>query len=874
MAKPLNGSYVGKQALTTGSSKPSRPTTSKTITVTPSLATIQAGQTVQLTANRTGVQWVTANAAIATVSSTGLVTGVAAGNTVITAKLQNNRGTAQVIVQAVPPVDSGTRGPTADITQPSGAVVLAAGADIQAAITANPAGTTFWLQAGTYHILASMTPKSGDVIVGEYGAILDGTGWTTTNREDAFFKSVNNGITNVTIRNLVIRNGPEYGVNAYLTASGWLIEHCEISGNRNGVSVGVNGVINKNLIHHNIGTLDDPDTSLRGGGYALNSAMGASITDNEISYNGQEQKIIYGTTNEPNHNVTVRDNFVHHNVKDGLWIDGDGAGSIIENNVVEDNGRTGITVEIGNNVIVRNNIVRRHANAEGILISASRSCTVSGNTLEGNLFGLGLFLDFTRLTETYPFWTVDLTNNNLNGNTVRVPIGPGTFASLLTTSGAGDATPYLSNAKNNNFQSNTYYVPNNPTSGTNWFVWNGNKLFSQWQALPQDTLGTIAIGSVTGAYGPTTGITRPSGAVVITSGADIQAAVTANPAGTTFWLQAGTYNLVASITPKSGDVFVGEYGAVLDGSGWTTTDTSQAAFRASNQDIDNVTIRNLVIQHMPQKGIGVLYNLTSGWTIEYCELRYNKYGLAPTSDSIVRHCYIHHNVGDINSQIPEENGGGFINYNITNTLYDTNEIAFNGPEMKTISSGYVTFRNNYFHDNVASGIWFDGPNAFSVIEGNTVNDHATQGIVLEVSNDIIIRNNIVRRAQTAISLSLAQRIEIYGNTLEDNYRGITYFADGARAINEGWDLADDNSHNNTIRVSTQSGAYGAMLFLINATADQITAWTNGSKHLIWQSNTYAVPTVGATWYYWNGATKTFTQWQALGNDAGSTETAR
>ncbi len=376
-------------------------------------------------------------------------------------------------------------------------------------------------------------------------------------------------------------------------------------------------------------------------------------------------------------------------------------------------------------------------------------------------------------------------------------------------------------------------------------------------------------------YGPQSWMTQPVGSVSVAPGAStIQSAVAANPAGTSFWLTAGTYSLTSAVTPKTGNTFVGQYGAILDGTGWTTTDTSQGAFRAQNEDIDNITIRNLQICNMPQKGIGVLYNLTSGWIIEYCELHHNKYGVAPTSDSIVRYCSVHHNVGDINSPTPEENGGGYLNYNITNTLYDTNEIAFNGPEMKTISSGTVTFRNNYVHDNVGSGIWYDGPNAGSVVENNVVDDHATQGIVLEVSNDIIIRNNVVRRAVTGISLSLAQRVEIYGNTLDDNYRGITYFADGSRAINEGWDLADLNSHNNFIRVSTQSGAYGSMLFLINATAGQITAWTDGSKNLVWQSNAYTVPTPGAAWYYWNGVTKTFAQWQGLGNDTLSTEGIR
>ena len=43
------------------------------------------------------------------------------------------------------------------------------------------------------------------------------------------------------------------------------------------------------------------------------------------------------------------------------------------------------------------------------------------------------------------------------------------------------------------------------------------------------------------------------------------------------------------------------HGAILDGSGWSTADDTQAAFRAHNEDIDYVTIRNLVIRNMPQR---------------------------------------------------------------------------------------------------------------------------------------------------------------------------------------------------------------------------------------------------------------------------------
>ncbi|MEK9809946.1 MAG: right-handed parallel beta-helix repeat-containing protein, partial [Candidatus Nanopelagicales bacterium] len=64
-------------------------------------------------------------------------------------------------------------------------------------------------------------------------------------------------------------------------------------------------------------------------------------------------------------------------------------------------------------------------------------------------------------------------------------------------------------------------------------------------------------------YGPVA-TAQPGGSVSITVGTDIQSVVNANPAGTVYWIQAGTHRH-QSITPKNGDQFWGEYGAILSG---------------------------------------------------------------------------------------------------------------------------------------------------------------------------------------------------------------------------------------------------------------------------------------------------------------------
>src|SRR5205823_232592 len=82
------------------------------VSVSPASASLQTGQTVQLTAtpkdasgnplSGRAVSWTTSNATVATVSSSGLVTGGAAGSATITATSEGQTGTSAITVTSVP----------------------------------------------------------------------------------------------------------------------------------------------------------------------------------------------------------------------------------------------------------------------------------------------------------------------------------------------------------------------------------------------------------------------------------------------------------------------------------------------------------------------------------------------------------------------------------------------------------------------------------------------------------------------------------------------------------------------------------------------------------------------------------------------------
>jgi hypothetical protein len=85
------------------------PKTVKSVSVAPSSSTIAAGGTVQLVAtasppgSATSFTWASSNTAVATVSASGLVTGVAAGSASVTATAGGKTGTSTIIVQSAPP---------------------------------------------------------------------------------------------------------------------------------------------------------------------------------------------------------------------------------------------------------------------------------------------------------------------------------------------------------------------------------------------------------------------------------------------------------------------------------------------------------------------------------------------------------------------------------------------------------------------------------------------------------------------------------------------------------------------------------------------------------------------------------------------------
>ena len=394
-------------------------------------------------------------------------------------------------------------GPQASITCPANAVNISLGQDIPSVVDSYPEGTSFCVQAGEHFPASPINLKANDMLVGQYGAVIDGRNVTMT--YDIGSTSIIRGwncltdCSGVTVRNLVIRNlASYYCIGVYsrdptAPSNNWTIDHNEIHGCKTGVSVsnqsGAN--VTNSYIHHNVGDPSNPIPSERGGGYGAYLPANTTFSDNEIAYNGPEQKISLSV------NVTFRNNFVHHNNSNGIWYDGETVGSLIEGNISEDNPGLGIVYEASGQGIVRNNTLRR-SGLSGILITMSQSVEIYWNVLEDNYRGIEYFVDcasvgqggYNRAANGGAGVIYDLLNNNTHDNIVKIGTRSGSLANTLFLSNCSStqSDSYLHGSKNLIFQHNSYYVPSLTAELWNW---GDSRFWSEWQALGQDTTGTI-----------------------------------------------------------------------------------------------------------------------------------------------------------------------------------------------------------------------------------------------------------------------------------------------------------------------------------------------------------------------------------------------
>ena len=378
----------------------------------------------------------------------------------------------------------------------------------------------------------------------------------------------------------------------------------------------------------------------------------------------------------------------------------------------------------------------------------------------------------------------------------------------------------------------------------------------------------------------------PAG-IAILPGESIQAKVDANPAGTTFILKSGTH-VRQSVVPKDGNVFRGEPGTVLDGQNATAF-----AFRGWNGSrwINSVTVRNLSItRYTPPAQNGAIWGgddqsaSTTGWTLDSLDVHHNaNLGIRIGNRMKVLRSQARYNgtvnIGGVGRGVLVD---GFVSTFGNNGC--VNNPGFESGGSKFVKTDSLIVRNSTFSDNCGVGLWLDINNVNYQLYNNLVERNYREGICVEVSFGGKIYNNTVNangwpvdafRPNTylwdaGIGVHASPDVEVYGNTLNENFNGIVIiqqkrdastgdsYAPAGGFIAQNVYVHDNIVYQRTPAPNGDGGASGAA----NDAGDTATFTSRNNR---WVRNTYYTGT-NARAFAWMNGFRTAAEWRAYGQD--------
>jgi parallel beta-helix repeat protein len=312
--------------------------------------------------------------------------------------------------------------------------------------------------------------------------------------------------------------------------------------------------------------------------------------------------------------------------------------------------------------------------------------------------------------------------------------------------------------------------------------------------------------------------------VTIPLGTDIQAAINAHPAGTLFYVKAGERRLTTDLTPKSGDAFVAEPGAVLNGSRLLTSFTATSGkWYASGQTQQGNTYgsclstnsecghpEDLFLDNKPLQHVASLANVAPGkWYFDYAADRIymgdNPAG-HKVETSVARGAFLG-GTGISNvvidgftvekfatesdyAAIDSREGSGWtathnearLNHaggiQVTGGTISFNYAHNNGQQGIGSSGGVLTVENNELSNNNYAGYdydWGGGGAKFTqmaslTVRNNYVHDNFGQGLWDDVSSNNLLYegNTVVNNFGTGILHEIGGAATIRNNIVKNN----------------------------------------------------------------------------------------------------------
>jgi hypothetical protein len=267
-------------------------------------------------------------------------------------------------------------------------------------------------------------------------------------------------------------------------------------------------------------------------------------------------------------------------------------------------------------------------------------------------------------------------------------------------------------------------------------------------------------------------------------GDNIQAQVNANPTGTHFYLQAGTYHAQA-VQPKHDQWFIGVGTVVMNGDATALFAFSGIPGGTGGQ---RVKLSNLEItNYSPPARDAVIrpYGAAYDWVLEDLKVHTNaQWGVRCDNGWQMRRLRIY------NNGVMGIGGGGNSNTILEDSyIYGNNtshaDSHWEAGGSKFLYASGMTVRNNFWYDNDGPGIWFDGNTNGATITGNACYDNYGPGIDWEINGAALIENNWTSNngrdpnwaddydlGGSGIVVSNSYDVIIRGNRCLDNQGGI------------------------------------------------------------------------------------------------------
>jgi hypothetical protein len=299
------------------------------------------------------------------------------------------------------PVEQQFRGPTEPqrILSPCVGTAVDTTADLGELVASKPTGTTFCLRAGTYELTSTVMTKPGDAFIG-------------TGADQTFIRPSGVAAPTEGFQSAYGNDGTVPVTFAQVDIGGFTADPSSTTCNNNcGTAIwnhgvpGQGGVILRDVACH------DNGTSCVGHGFG-----DAVVKRIDCYANGFHHDTLLTDFRSAacikltEGSLVVRDSFIHANAWEGLWCDYCGnTHSLIEDNVIVRNGRSGVYWEMsgqfvpGDNIVVQNNVIQNNGVncdptpgayadptsdgsqlAAGIVIEDGSNITIRGNTFGGN----------------------------------------------------------------------------------------------------------------------------------------------------------------------------------------------------------------------------------------------------------------------------------------------------------------------------------------------------------------------------------------------------------------------------------------------------------------------------------------------------------